>query len=99
MHQEVVATVPQDNGETTLEVALVYDGAGGARLELRHLVWGAGLGWYRQQTLTLDGRAARALLGALGSVRHRLKPATMSHAEGKVIPFLRDGSLPEARAQ
>ena len=99
MHQEVLATVPQNNGETALEVALVYDGAGGTRLELRHLVWGDGLGWYRQQTLTLDAMAARALLGSLGSVRHRLRPMTKSPGEGKVIPFLRGDSLPEARAQ
>jgi hypothetical protein len=99
MHQEVLATVPQNNGQTALEVALVYDGAGGTRLELRYLVWGDGLGWYRQQTLALDAVAARALLGSLGSVRHRLKPTTKHLGEGKVIPFLRRGAAPEARAQ
>jgi inorganic triphosphatase YgiF len=99
MREEVIATVPQNNGETALEMALVADGAGSTHFELRHLVWGDGLGWYRQHTLTLDAMAARALLCSLGSVRHRLKSKALTHGNGKIIPFRRGASRPEAQAQ
>jgi hypothetical protein len=41
-------------------------------VELRSLVWGDGVGWYRQPTLQLDGTAARHLIQALGIVQRRV---------------------------
>ena len=86
MREEIIATIPQ-NGETTLEVALVYTDAEDASVELRHLVWGKGLGWYRQNTLRLEAPAGHALLRSLGQVRHRLVPAGKVASARKVIPF------------
>ena len=86
MREEIIATIPQD-GEMTLEVALVYTDTENASVELRHLVWGKGLGWYRQNTLRLEAQAARSLLQALGQVRHRLVPTGEAASARKVIPF------------
>ena len=87
MREEIIATIPQDEAGVTLEVALVHPEAGDACIELRYLVWGKGLGWYRQQTLRLEAPAARSILRALGRVRHRLVPAGKTAAARKVIPF------------
>lgn len=86
MREEIIATIPQD-GEMTLEVALVYTDAKNASVELRHLVWGKGLGWYRQNTLRLEAQAGHALLRSLGQVRHRLVPVGEGALARKVIPF------------
>ena len=86
MREEIIATIPQD-GEMTLQVALVHTDAENAAVELRHLVWGKGLGWYRQNTLRLEAQAAHALLRSLGQVRHRLLPAGKGATTRKVIPF------------
>ena len=87
MREEIIATIPQDDAEVALEVALVHTEMGDACVELRHLVWGKGLGWYRQSTQRLEAPAARSLLRALGQVRHRLVPAGDVATARKVIPF------------
>ena len=55
----VLATIPQEHDGTVLEIVMIHDADGVTNIELRSLVWGNGLGWYRQQTLQLDGAAAR----------------------------------------
>jgi hypothetical protein len=89
--EQVVATIPQERDNTVLEVALVHQTAGGIEIELRTMIWGDGLGWYRQSTLTLDQASARKLLRALSSVRRRLDPAGAARNgtqdEMKIIPF------------
>jgi hypothetical protein len=87
MHEEIMATIPQADGEAMLEVALTRDGAGRTMVELRSLVWGSGLGWYRQQTLTLDGTTASNLLCRLSSVRHRLRTKPERRQQSNIIPF------------
>jgi len=87
MREEIIARIPQDESELILEVALLHSEADNSHVELRHLVWGKGLGWYRQKTLRLETRAAHSLLRALGQVRHRLVPAAEAAAARKVIPF------------
>ena len=100
MREEIIATIPQANGETTLEVALVHSDANEAQVELRHMAWGRGLGWIparqlRQRglgpkihgTMLLDAPAAHALLRALGQVRHQLVPGDTTEPARKVIPF------------
>ena len=87
MREEIIARIPQDGRETTLEFALVHGDTSEVFVELRHLVWGKGLGWYRQKTLSLEGPAARALLRAMGQVRHRLVPGDTTSPVRKVIPF------------
>ena len=89
MREEIIATIPQD-GEVSLEMALVYTDTDDASVELRHLVWGKGLGWYRQKTLRLEAPAAHALLRSLGQVRHRLVPKGGAASARKVIPFPRE---------
>ena len=86
MREEIIATIPQA-GEVNLEVALVHTDAEDATVELRQLVWGKGLGWYRQNTLRLEAPAAHALLRSLGQVRHRLVPTGSVASAGNVIPF------------
>jgi hypothetical protein len=89
--EEIIATIPQESQDLMLEVALVHSGMGGSVVELRSLVWGTGLGWYRQSTLRLDKTAAQKLLSALGSVRRCLDPAKPSmdspRHEARVLPF------------
>jgi hypothetical protein len=89
--EEVIATIPQERGDTLLEVALMHHGASCTDVELRTMIWGNGLGWYCQSTLILDQAAARRLLSALSSVRRRLDPTgdakRESREETKVILF------------
>jgi DUF2075 family protein len=89
--EQVVASIPQECESTLLEVALVYHTVGGIEVELRTMIWGDGLGWYRQSTLTLDQASARKLIGALSSVRHRLDHSgaarNRNQDDRKVIPF------------
>ena len=89
--EEVIATIPQERGDTLLEVALMHHGASCTDVELRTMIWGNGLGWYCQSTLILDQATARRLLSALSSVRRRLDPTgdakRESRGETKVIPF------------
>ena len=87
MHEEIVATIPQVDGELMLEVALKHDAVGRTLVELRHLVWGRELGWYRQQTLTLDGTTASNLLCRLSSVRQRLRPKYDNQQRDNIISF------------
>ena len=54
----VLATVPQRHDDTVLEIVMIHGADGVTNVELRSLVWGNGLGWYRQHTLQLDGIAA-----------------------------------------
>jgi hypothetical protein len=89
--EQVVASIPQERENTLLEVALVHHRSSGMEVELRTMIWGDGLGWYRQSTLTLDQASARKLLGALSSVRRRLDPSGAARNENqedpKIIPF------------
>ena len=87
MREEIIATIPQDTAKVSLEVALIHTDTDDARIELRHLVWGRGLGWYRQSTLRLEAQSARSLLQSLKHVRHRLAPAGSAETGRKVIPF------------
>jgi hypothetical protein len=96
MHEEVIAAIPQEGGATLLEVALMHDGAGSPGVELRYLIWGAGLGWYRQQTLMLDSAAARALFRTLGGVQRRLEQKTAKGRVSNVIPLLLSRQMPAA---
>lgn len=94
MQEEIIGTIPQVEGELILEVALIHDEAGRTRVELRHLIWGKELGWYRQQTLTLDGTTASQLLCRLSSVRQRLRGKPHSCPRDNVIAFPRRPSEP-----
>ena len=87
MHEEILARIPQETPDHILEVALLRDRAGTRRIELRSLLWGAGLGWYCQSTLRLERAAARALLRTLGHVQTRLGPGESSGQGRNVIPF------------
>ena len=94
--EQVIATIPQERNNTMLEVAMVQRTVGAPEVELRTMIWGDGLGWYRQGTLCLDQTSARKLLGALSSVRRRLEPAGAARhenqSETKIVPF------PDSRA-
>jgi len=96
MREEIIGTIPQADGDKVLEVALMHDDTGQTEVELRYLVWGKGLGWYRQQTLTLDGTTASNLLCRLSSVRHRLRPKPDRRPEKNILPFPR---LPRRQLQ
>ena len=95
---EILTTIPdaqrgaaaQAEPETALEIALEIEGEdqeeGQPSIALRRLTWGSGLGWCRQQTLTLSADEAQALLQALQKSRRKWR-ATPSTPHGKVIPF------------
>jgi len=99
MREEVIAAIRQEGGDTVLEVALMHDGVGSAGVELRYLVWGSGLGWYRQHTLTLDSAAARALLRTLGAVQRRLEQKIANGQVSNVIPFPHSRPTPAVTEQ
>jgi hypothetical protein len=84
---EILATIPQEGGDTALEVALTHNSLTEVSVELRFLVWGRGLGWYRQHTLRLNGTAARDLIRALGIVQRRVEDQQVASLGCKVLPF------------
>jgi hypothetical protein len=85
MHEEIIATIPQKQPDTVLEVALIHNDDGAAHIELRCMSWGEGLGWYRQKTLALNRDAARALLQNLGQIRSQVGASRQLHGGRKVI--------------
>jgi hypothetical protein len=87
MPETIIANIPQERADTVLEVALIHDGEMEPRVELRSLIWGTGLGWYRRQTLTMDGATARDLIRSLSQARRRM--GGVSEFGCKVIPFPR----------
>lgn len=98
MQETIIATIPQGDANSMLEVAYVHDAAGHSRVELRCLTWGAGVGWYRQHTLKLDRTAAHTLSRRLASGHPHSKPAPAGPETGKVIPFPRPAlAQPEAQ--
>jgi hypothetical protein len=96
--EEVLATIPQRGGDTALEVVMAHDPGDGTAVELRYLVWGVGVGWYRQQTLRLDGTTARGLIQALGIVRRRMESQSLEGLTHEVLPFPQPGSHRESAA-
>ena len=86
----VLATIPQRSDDTVLEVVMMQSADGATRLELRSLVWGNGLGWYRQHTLQLDGTTARNLIQALGVVQRRVEHQSIDALVHKVLAFPRN---------
>jgi hypothetical protein len=82
-----LATIPQKSDDTVLEIVMMHEANGATNVELRSLVWGSGLGWYRQQTLQLDGTTARNLIQALGIVQRRVEHQGLSALARDVLPF------------
>jgi len=87
MHEEILARIPQGAPDCSLEVVLLHDSAGTCSIELRSLLWSAGLGWYCQHTLRLERTAARTLLRTLGHVQARLGPGEAPRQGRSIIPF------------
>jgi len=87
VHEEVIATIPQGKTGAFLEVVLVHERPEQTRVELRHMSWGNGVGWYRQHTLKLDHATVRALGRLLTQVQHRLDHSRTPGADNKIIPF------------
>jgi hypothetical protein len=87
MPETIIANIPQEQDDTVLEVVLIHDGATEPRVELRSLIWGTGLGWYRRQTLTMDGATARDLIRSLSQAHRRMSGG--AEFGRKVIPFPR----------
>ena len=85
----VLATIPQRSDDTVLEVVMMHKPDGATNVELRSLVWGNGLGWYRQHTLQLDGTTARNLIQALGVVQRRVEHQGIDALAHKVLTFPR----------
>lgn len=87
MSEEIIAKIPQDRDDTLLEVALIHDDQTGPRIELRSLLWGTGLGWYRWKTLTMERSATRELIQSLSQASRRMGGASATDFDRKVIPF------------
>ncbi len=85
---------PNAPPDTALEIAVEtaqQDGQneqedGQPSIALRRLTWGSGLGWCRQQTLTLTPAEAEAVLRALQKSRRKWQGESAT-PQGKVIPF------------
>jgi hypothetical protein len=87
VHEEVIATIPQGKTGSLLEVVLIHERPEQTRIELRHLSWGNGVGWYRQHTLSLDHAAVRALGHLLKQIQHHPNHSITPRPDGKIIPF------------
>jgi hypothetical protein len=96
--EEVLATIPQRSGDTVLEVVMIHDAIGATTVELRSLVWGNSLGWYRQHTLRLEGTTARDLIQALGIVQRRMEHQAADVLAHKILPFPRSHQRQAATA-
>ena len=96
---EIVTTIPDGASatarpDTALEIAVELpqpDDPNGQEDEqpsiaFRRLTWGSGLGWCRQQTLTLTPAEAEAVLKALQKSRRKWR-GDSAVPRGKVIPF------------
>lgn len=96
---EILATIPNGASatarpNTALEIAVELpqaDEHSGQAAEqpsiaFRRLTWGSGLGWCRQQTLTLTPAEAEVVLKALQKSRRKWRGASDT-PQGKVIPF------------
>ncbi len=97
---EILATIPNEPSptappNTALEVAVELpqaDEPNGQQvgeqpsIAFRRLTWGSGLGWCRQQTLTLTPAEAEAVLRALQKSRPKWR-GDSAPSHGKVIPF------------
>lgn len=96
---EILATIPNgasatDRPDTALEIAVELPQADESNeqadeqpsIAFRRLTWGSGLGWCRQQTLTLTPAEAEAVLKALQKSRRKWRGASDT-PQGKVIPF------------
>jgi hypothetical protein len=94
----VLATLPQSNDDTVLEVVMIHEPSGGTNVELRSLVWGNGLGWCRQHTLQLNGTTARRLIQALGVVQRREERQAVDALAHKVLSFPRSQQRDTATA-
>lgn len=90
MPETIIANIPQARDDTVLEVALIHDGTTEPRVELRSLIWGTGLGWYRRQTLTMDSATARDLIRSLSQAHRRM--GSGAECGRKVIPFPRSSA-------
>jgi hypothetical protein len=85
----VLATIPQRSDDTVLEIVMMHEADGATNVELRSLVWGNGLGWYRQHTLQLDGTSALNLIQALGVVQRRVEHHGRDALVHNILPFPR----------
>jgi hypothetical protein len=94
----VLATISQRSDDTVLEVVMIHKANGATSVELRSLVWGNGLGWYRQHTLQLDGTTARNLIQALGIVQRRVEHQGIDALAHNVLPFPRSHQKDAATA-
>ncbi len=96
---EILATIPNETSasappNTALEIAVELPQADDPNgqadeqpsIAFRRLTWGSGLGWCRQQTLTLTPVEAEAVLKALQKSRRKWRRASAT-PQGKVIPF------------
>jgi hypothetical protein len=83
----VLATIPQRSADTILEIVMMHEADGTTNVELRSLVWGNGLGWYRQHTLQLNGTSARNLIQALGVVQRRVEHHSRDALVHSILPF------------
>ena len=102
---EIVTTIPDGASatarpDTALEIAVELpqpDDPNGQEDEqpsiaFRRLTWGSGLGWCRQQTLTLTPAEAEAVLKALQKSRRKWRGDSAT-PQGKVIPFPGSASI------
>ena len=87
MPEKVIVAIPQGTSDHVLEVVLIDDPAQDPRVELRTLVWGNGLGWYRQHTVILDSASLQGLQRAFGQIQSQLRHSTSQRQSATVIPF------------
>lgn len=92
---EILATIPNETSptappNTALEIAVELpqpdEHDEQPSIAFRRLTWGTGLGWCRQQTLTLTPAEAEAVLKALQKSRRKWRGDSAA-PHGKVIPF------------
>ncbi|MFQ5598380.1 MAG: hypothetical protein ACE5GK_10060 [Nitrospiria bacterium] len=84
----VIGVLAGENEREKIEVLLDRQDPSEARLSLRLLSWGDGIGWYPQKTLMLGPREIGTLETLLKQARALMQTTKRkTPPKGKVIPF------------
>lgn len=89
--ESMIGVVEGRDKTEKIEILMERDGDKEARLHLRSLSWGEGIGWYPQKTIILNCQEIGRLQTLLNHASAIVKttPRRRSRSKGKILPFPR----------
>ena len=89
--ESVIGVVEGKDETEKIEILMERDEDQEARLHLRSLSWGEGIGWYPQKTIILNCDEIGKLQTILNQVKaiSKTKPRRSLRSRGKIVPFPR----------